>query len=314
MNERPFSAGSALPPEPAFSTKTDVFYPPRRQGLLFHGALVLGLGGVSTLAFFYGMNQRSGSFFVLFLLISLLVFAPLPWILYRAYALALASYRLERDGLRLRWGMRAEDIPLPDVEWVRRPADLATDLPMPKLHYPGAILGSVNTRDLGPMEYMAADKENMLLVATPRRIFVISPENPQAFLRTFQRTLEMGSLAPLSSVSVLPAAYLSQIWADRITRGLLIAGFILNLLLLVEVSLLLGRSGSLAVARSVEETQQLLLLPILGAFIYVIDLATGLFFYRQNRQPRSKPRLIAYVIWGSAPVTALLLIIAALMV
>jgi hypothetical protein len=285
--------------EGSFSTKTHVFYPPRQRGLLFHGALVLGLGGTSTLSFFYGINQQEGSPFVLFLLLSLLLFAPLPWVIYRAYALLLASYRLERDGLRLRWGMRAEDIPLPDVEWVRRPTDLATDLPLPRLHWPGAILGRVNARDLGTIEYLAADENHMLLVATPQRIFAISPEDPQAFIRAFQRTLELGSLTPLSSVSVLPAAYLAQIWADRITRALLAAGFVLNLLLLVGTSLLLGVRPASA--------QLLLLLPILGAFIYVVDLATGLFFYRRVHQ-----RLIAYMVWASAPVTAALLVVAAL--
>jgi hypothetical protein len=275
--------------------------------------LILALGGASALAFIFGMNQQHAgstqSFFMLFLVISLLLFAPLPWIAYRAYALSLASYRLERDGLRLRWGMRAEDIPLPDVEWVRRPSDLATNIPLPRLQWPGAILGSVNTRDLGPVEYLASDQENMLLVATPERIFVISPEDPQGFLRAFQRTLELGSLTPLSSVSVLPAAYLSQIWADRVTRSLLLAGFGLNLALLVGVSLMMGRLMPVRPAAA----QQLLLLPILGAFIYVVDLATGLFFYRRGRQSPSKQRVIAYLMWSSSPLTALLLIGAALM-
>ncbi|RPJ43086.1 MAG: hypothetical protein EHM21_11990, partial [Chloroflexi bacterium] len=142
--ETPFQTEGSPPPEPAISAQAHPFYPPRRRGLLFHALLILGLGGASALAFFYGLNQQSGSvqtYSVLLWLVSLLLFAPLPWIVYRAFALARASYRLERDGLRLRWGMRAEDIPLPDVEWVRRPADLATSLPLPPLHWPGAILG-----------------------------------------------------------------------------------------------------------------------------------------------------------------------------
>jgi hypothetical protein len=52
---------------------------------------------------------------------------------------------------------------------------------------------------------------------------------------------------------------------------------------------------------------QLLLLPILGTFIYLVDLTTGLFFYR-----RDQLRLMAYLVWGSAAVTALLLIFAIL--
>lgn len=296
-------------------SETYAFYPPRRRGLLFHGGILLALGGMSALAFYLGLNQQGGTFFAPFLILALLLFAPIPWVVYRALALSRASYRLERDGLRLHWGMRAEDIPLPDVEWVRRPNNLATRVPLPRLRWPGALLGLVNTRDLGPVEYIAAETERMLLIATPRRVYAISPADPEAFLRAFQRTLEMGSLTPISSVSVLPAAYLAQIWADKVTRALLAAGFVLNLLLLVGVSLVIpGRvSTSLgfypdgAPLPEVPSTQ-LLLLPILGAFMYVVDLATGLFFYRREDQ-----RQIAYMIWGSAPVSAALLIIGMLM-
>ncbi len=288
------------------------FRPPRRRGLLFHSGIIIVLGGASALAFFAGLNQPGGPFFALFLILALLLFAPLPWVFYRALALMRASYRLERDGLQLRWGMRAEDIPLPEVEWVRRSDELPGDLAMPRLCWPGALLGLVRARDLGPVEFLAAERERMLLIATPRRIFAISPEDPEAFLRAFQRSLEMGSLSPLSPVSVLPAAYLAQIWADRLTRALLAAGFLLNLLLLVGVSLVipgrvstpLGLDGQ-GTAIAGGSSAQLILLPILGAFIFVMDLAMGLFFYRRENQ-----RLIAYMIWGSAPVSAALFIIA----
>jgi hypothetical protein len=297
-------------------TETTAFYPPRRRGLLFHGAISAALGGASALFFFLGLNQQGGTYFALFLILALLSFAPLPWVFYRAYALARASYRLERDGLRLRWGMRAEDIPLPDIEWVRRPDDLVTDLPLPRLRWPGAVLGLVNAADLGVVEYMAAGTETMLLVATPRRIYAISPQDPDTFMRAFQRALEMGSLTPISSVSVLPAAYLAQIWRDRLTRALLAAGFLLNLLLLVGVSLVIpGRvSASLGFFPGGEplpavSTSQLLLMPVLSAFVYVVDLAMGLFFYRHEQQ-----RPIAYMIWGSAPVSAALLIIGMILV
>ncbi len=292
------------------------FRPPTRRGLLFHGALILVLGCACALAFFTGLNQHSGDYFVVFLILSLLLFAPLPWIAYRAYALTRASYRIERDGLRLRWGMRSEDIPLPEIEWVRRISDMAADLRLPGLHWPGALLGSANTADLGRVDFLAADSELLLLLATPQRIYAISPEDPEAFLRAFQRSLELGSLAPLAPVSVLPAAYLSQIWANTVTRTLLVSGFLLNLLLLVGVSLLipgraitsLGFYPNGAPLPGVP-AQQLLLLPILGAFIYVADLAAGLFFYRQDHL-----RAIAYMIWSSAVLSGLLLIAAVVMI
>lgn len=286
------------------------FRPPRRRGLMFHITFIVVLGGASALTFLSGMNQKVGTYFVLLLLISLLLFAPLPWIIYRAYSLMRASYQLERDGLRLRWGLRAEDIPLTEIEWVRRASDLAANLSIPRLSFPGAVLGMVRTADLGPVEYMASSMRTLVLIATPRRIYAISPEDPETFLHSFQRSLEMGSLLPISPVSVLPAAYLSLVWSDVAARGMLSTGFLLTLLLFVGVSLIIpGRvSTSLGFYPSGAPlpsgpASQLLLLPILGSFTFVVDLATGLFFYR-----RENSRLISYIVWGSSILTALLLI------
>lgn len=293
-------------------SETIAYNPPRQRGLLFHGVLIVVLGAATVLIFLLGAYQRIGSYFVLLLFISLLLFAPLPLVIYRAYALSRASYRLERDGLRLRWGLRAEDIPLPDIEWVRQAADLASDLPLPRLSWPGAILGTVKVQDLGSVEYLASTTHNLLLIATPQKIYAVSPEDLQGFLHDFQRALEMGSLTPISSVSVLPAAYLSQIWANRIARILIVGGFILNLVLFVGVSLLIPARSSISLGFYPNAAplpgvpaEQLILLPILGIFIYLIDLTTGVFFFRRERQS-----LIAFLTWGSAVVSALLLILA----
>jgi hypothetical protein len=289
-----------------------VFSPPRRRGLLFHTAAVLVLGGASAAAFLIGMNQQAGAAFVGLLLASLLLFAPLPWVAYRAYALMRAAYRIERDGLRLRWGLRAEDIPLPEVEWVRRVEDLAGDIPRPPLTWPGALLGVVQARDLGPVEYMAAGARPLLLIATPKRVYAISPEDPDAFIRGFQHTLEMGSLSPIASVSVLPAAYLGQVWSDVLARWLLAAGLTLAVLLFAGVSLAIPTRAQASLGFYPDgaplppgPAAQLMLLPILGAFAFAVDLSVGLFFYR-----RIQTRKIAYFLWGSAVVTTLLLLTA----
>ena len=245
----------------------------------------------SAFSFLYGLKQQIGGNFILMMMLSLLLFAPLPLILYRMYALARASYRLERDGLRLRWGLRAEDIPLPEVEWVRRASDLPAELPLPRLYWPGALLGAVQVRDLGAVEYMASTTENLLLIATAQRIYAISPENAEEFLRAFQRTFELGSLSPISSASVLPAAYLAQIWSDRLARVILIVGLGLILFLWVGVSLSIPSRQTVSLGYSPGgqplpgvPAEQMILLPVLAAFVFVIDLAVGLFFYR--RDPR----------------------------
>lgn len=295
---------------------TTIFRPPRRQGLLLHIGATLVLGAASGLLLLYGLDQQAGTYFVLPLMLSLALFAALPLVIYRAYALVQASYRLERDGLRLRWGLRAEDIPLPQIEWVRRASDLAARLPYPRLYWLGALLGTVRTADLGPLEYLASSPQTLVLIATAHRIYGISPEDPDAFIRAFQRTMEMGSLTPISSVSVLPAAYLARIWSDRLARGTLIAGLVLTLLLFVSVSLLIPSRTSISLGFYPDgrplpgvPAEQLFLLPILGAFIYLVDLASGLFLYR-----RDSSRPAAYLLWASQILTAFLFLAAVVVI
>ena len=292
------------------------FHPPRNKGLIVNGAAALILSAGSAASIMLGLNQQIGAYFILFLIISLLLAAPVPLILYRAYALMHARYLLDRDGLRLRWGLRAEDIPLLEVEWVRYSGDMAADLHLPRLRWPGAVLGTVQCRDLGPVEFMASTAEPILLIATPQKVYAISPEDPEAFIRAYRLTTEMGSLAHIPPASVLPAAYLAQVWSDALARGFLIVGFVLSLLIFIGISLEIPTrpAASLGFYPNGEPlppvpAEQMLLLPILGAFFYLSDLAAGLFFYR-----KANAQKIAYLLWGSGALTQILLIAAAIMI
>lgn len=288
-----------------------VFRPPRRRGLiiLIGAALLLAAGSAGS--FLVGLEQTASGYFVALLLVSLLLFAPLPLIVYRAYSLLRAGYRLERDGLRLRWGLRAEDIPLPQIEWARRAADLAFEIPRPRIVLPGTLRGTVQVRDFGPVEYMASTRETLVLVATHGKAYAISPENPEQFLRAFQRTLEMGSLTPLASVSVLPVAYLAQVWMDRLARWVLAGGLLLALLVFAGTALVIPARQTVSLGFYPNglplppvPSEQLVLLPILGSFVYLADLAIGLFFYR-----RENSRLVAYLMWGAALFTEALFLV-----
>ena len=95
--------------------------------------LILWAGG--GLAFWSSLRQDSGSNVIFYLMLSVFLLAPTPLLLYRLYALLQASYTLERDGLRIRWGLRGEDIPLPRSEG---PGEF---LLSPVLFYPATIPG-----------------------------------------------------------------------------------------------------------------------------------------------------------------------------
>jgi len=290
------------------------FQPPRRNGLLIHSGLAVLLLGGSAASLIEALNQEAGSYFVLLLLLSLALLPPAALAVYRGYALLQASYTLERDGLRLRWGLRGEDIPLSEIEWVRPATDLGYHLPLPAFAIPGAILGKLMLKDLGVVEFMASETATLLLVATPERIFAISPEDPNRFMRNFQRAMELGSLTPLESHSTVPVAFLQGIWADRAARYMLAAGLGLTLILFILTGVAIPGLNSVSLgydlnAQPLEPAapQRLLLLPTLAAMTLTGDLLLGMYFYRKVNQ-----RPAAYLLWISGIITPALLIAAVL--
>ena len=285
------------------------FQPIRRRGLFLLGVIVFISLSASITLFILALQEQYGAYFVLFLIVSLLLLLPAFFMMYRLYALIRAEYRVSREGVLLQWGLRREEIPLNDIDWVRLASETEVDLGVPPLTFPGAILGNVHSDELGDVEYMASDIESLMLISTPHKTYAISPADAAAFLDCFRRSFEMGSLAPLQSTSVLPATYLRTVWSDRWARAFVLAGFILTLLLLVVVSLVIPTLESVSLGfdssgnklTSVPSTQ-LLLLPILCIFFFVADLIGGLFFYR-----KSKTRPIAFILWIGSITTGILL-------
>ena len=116
----------------------NLFHPSRRYGLIFQGVVLLFLFAGGGLAFWSSLNQGSGANVIFYLVLSVLILLPTPLLMYRLYALLQASYALERDGLRIRWGLRGEDIPLPQIEWIRPADELGFPLRIPLTSSPGA--------------------------------------------------------------------------------------------------------------------------------------------------------------------------------
>ncbi len=80
---------------------------------------------------------------------------------------------------------------------------------------------------------------NLVLIAATGRSYAISPVQPEAFIHSFERFIEMGSLSPLPAVSIYPVILARQIWEDRVGRALLFGGLWMGIVLLVWVSLLI---------------------------------------------------------------------------
>jgi hypothetical protein len=284
------------------------FPPPKRRGLLIHVGIMAVLVIISVTGFNNLSRAEFGSGFVIWLLVALLGFAPVPFFGYRAYSLFRANYFLDRNSLALNWGLRLEDIPLNDIEWIRRVDDLTHPLKMPGFSLPGGILGLRRHPDLGVVEYLASESRKILLVATAKRIFAISPNNPDALMQTFARAVELGSLTPAEAKSAYPSFIITQAWEHGLVRFLWLSGSFLNIGLFIWVGTIIPLISRVSLGfhqtESVPATQ-LIILPIVSLFLFIGGWLAGLYFYRWDKE-----RALAFVVWASGALTSLCFLVA----
>lgn len=295
---------------------TGIFPPPKQRGLLIHGIFLLVLTAIVVVGFIRLTSADVGPAFLIWLLISLAAFVPLPFFAYRTFALYRANYEIDRDSLAITWGLRIEDIPLSDIEWIRPAEDLTNPLNLPALPFPGALLGLRRHPDLGTVEFIASDAKRLLLVATAKRIFVISPENPAGLAQTFARATEMGSLAPAEAKSVYPSFIVSQAWESGLARYLWLSALFLNIGLFIWASLIIPSTPQVAIAVQAAEStfetvpsSQLIIFPVASLLLAVAGWVAGLYFFRWERE-----RVLAFIVWGSSTFTSLLFLLAVLFI
>ncbi len=292
------------------------FPPPKRRGLIIHGAILTVLTIVTIVGFVNLSRADVGPQFLIALLVSLLSFAPIPFFAYRAYSLWRADYHMDRDSLAISWGLRVEDIPLTDIEWMRPADDLTRPLALPSLPIPGGLLGMKRHPDVGVVEFLASDVKKLLLVATAKRVFVISPDDPAGLTQTFARATELGSLAPVEAKSVYPSFVVTQAWESGLARYLWLTALFLNLGLFIWASLIIPTTPRVAlgpqfVGSAVETipSSQLIIFPIASLLLAMAGWIAGLYFYRWDRE-----RVLAFIVWGSSMFTSLLFLIAVLFI
>ncbi|MDP2777593.1 MAG: PH domain-containing protein [Anaerolineales bacterium] len=292
------------------------FPPPKQRGLIIHGLILLVLVIIAILSFVTLTRAEVGPVFLISLLVSLAAFLPIPLIVYRTYSLWRADYHMDRDSLAINWGLRVEDIPLTDIEWIRPANDLTHPLSLPSLPLPGGLLGVRRHPDLGVVEFLAADAKKLLLIATAKRVFVISPDNPAALAQTFARATELGSITPTEAKSVYPSFVVTQAWESGLARYLWLSTLFLNLGLFIWASLIIPSTPQVALglqfvgsALETVPSSQLIIFPVASLLLSVAGWIAGLYFYRWERE-----RVLAFIVWGSSTLTSLLFLLAVLFI
>jgi hypothetical protein len=284
-----------------------VFIPRRTRGLILGILLLLLLVGSTGLGLFQLANSPISPVIVVWVLMPL-VGLPLSLVVaYRLYGLLTARYRLDRDGFYLVWGPAMEQIPLSQVVSVGPPQTGVVALrPGLGLWWPGCVVGRIQPKDGMPIEFFATGlADRLVLVNTEQGSLAVSPQDPVAFSQAFIDATRMGSLEQIPAVTRRPDYFSSRMWDDRLARWLLLAGLILDLLLLGFLAMrapALGGSVPFGFTPGgnpgpLVPLGRLLLLPLIAGLCWLGDLALGAWLYRRESE---KP--IAYAVWISAVV------------
>jgi hypothetical protein len=220
------------------------------------------------------------------------------------HTLFTTRYMLSRGGWELRWGLRHEVIPMPEIVWIRRVSEFKSKLPLPAFSLPGVYFGKKVVAGLGTVEFAATDRSKFLLVACHERNFVISPQEEHVFLDLFERLTELGSLESTVSISEGFGTLWHRIWSDSTAHRLILGGLAANVVLLVLALVLASLQPNVTwTTLEMVPSQRLLLLPLLGLLAWLMDACAGAVFYL--REAIEKP--IVYLLWGMPTILALLL-------
>jgi len=290
-----------------------IFSPARRVGVVFLVGVIILLIGGAFLGLYQATQASIGPAFLAAILPVLIAVLLVPILAYRLFGLSNASYILQRDGIKLQWGFRIEDIPMTSVLWVRRAGELDSRLPLPWIILPGSVTGIRKIAGTGAIEYLSPTIFDLLVIATPGQFYAIAPAERGEFLETFNRFSELGSLTPITSRSIQPSLLMGRVWSSWTARILIILGAVLSIALFVWISLSVPKNPLVALGfqanllpREPISSVQLLLLPLLNGLFYFVNLLLGLVFFRLNdKHP------LAYILWGNGVVVPLLFLLGA---
>ena len=275
------------------------FFPPRRNGFILHFSMLLTF----IVGSFWLFNQASrtpiGPLFAIYMLVIFLLAAAIPFLFYRLYSLLRSSYAFRPGILRLTWGLREEEIPLVNINWISMATSLEYRIPFPLLRWPGSILGIRRMDRRSDIEFMASQREGLVVIETSRHLYAISPEDPEAFMQAFQRASETGYFDPIRGQSVRPTTIVETAWQNRRARSLIAGSFLFGLAFAGWIILYVQPQANVLytlgnTSRIVNGTQ-IILLPVLNGFYYFFNLLVGLFFFR-----REETQTLSYLLWISS--------------
>jgi hypothetical protein len=224
-------------------------------------------------------------------------------LIYQTVSCLTLRYRVDRNGIVVRWAGTEQVIPMRNVQRILPGAELGDQIVRRRgLRWPGHDRGEGLVPGIGRTRFLATQPlESQLLVVTPGWAFGISPQDPEGFLKALEVRQELGPNRLLEQ-EIHPAKWSTwRIWTDQTARVLLGAALIVNLGLFGYLSMrfpnldvqLPLHFNSLGQADRIGTKMELFTLPVIGLIILISNLIVGLALYKRERAG-------SYLLWGSA--------------
>lgn len=233
---------------------------------------------------------------------------------YRALAAWTLSYELDRNGLYILWLGNRAVVPLDQIQSVDLGA--AAHLPWRLVQGIGYYWGQGRTADGKRLHLFASQPpERCLLINARDEVYAISPEGHDAFVQDLEQRRNLGATQVLTPSFEPSRMFLYSFWNDSTVRGLLLAAFVLNL---VVLGVLMTRYSALApVLRmrfdpagqqvaDLRPRHQILFLPLAAFGLTLLNIGLGLLVYRRQQlgaRLLQGASLIVQILFGIAILT-----------
>jgi hypothetical protein len=227
---------------------------------------------------------------------------------YRLYGLLTAQYALDRNGFYLRWGLSEEHIPIGQIRNITAMDQIPARVTSRWKGLLG-LTGVVRTEDRELDFFTAGSLENAVLLSSDQKNLVLTPADPADFIQVYRDFSYRGSLQRIKPHSVRPVFLAAVLAKDTFARWLLPAGLVVNFLLLAflvlanalpsPVPFSYDAAGNVALMAPV---QRLLLLPLIGGVLWMINVLLGTWFYHRKADHR-----MGYILWAASLLPGLLL-------
>ncbi len=212
-------------------------------------------------------------------------------------------YRLDRNGIRIQWGSSRWVIPIRNIEAIIPIKELGDDWGLKQAYQHRAWLGGwAGYRTLNDNRTAVwrsnEPLEHSLAVLTVTHVYVVSPEQPEVFIRSWRERRFLGTTQDWREEERHAHWLASPLWSDRVAWGLMGGILVTSLALFGTMAIAYPQlPEKLALHFDVfgqpdriGQRSEVLHLPIVALLMLTADLGLGFALYRHDR-------VAAYLIW-----------------